>query len=139
MTPIEAGHLPGVRTGRFLPLKVIIAGSRTETRFGQLLHAINGCGWPIASFAEVVSGGARGVDHLGERWAEIVGIKVKRFPAKWHTYGSAAGRQRNIEMAVYANALIAVWDGSSPGTRHMIETAERMGLKVFVYRIRSGD
>lgn len=114
--------------------KVIIAGSRTETRFGRLVNAINACAWPIESFAEIVSGGARGVDQLGERWAGIVGIPVRRFPAKWHTYGSAAGRQRNIEMAVYADALIAVWDGSSPGTRHMITTAERMGLKVFVYR-----
>jgi hypothetical protein len=29
-------------------------------------------------------------------------------------------------------ALIAVWDGKSPGTKHMIETAKARGLPVFV-------
>lgn len=35
-------------------------------------------------------------------------------------------------MAKYADALVAVWDGRSKGTRHMIETATREGLRVYV-------
>lgn len=114
-------------------MKTIIAGSRSEERFSAVVHAVWASGW-IKEITETVSGTADGVDRLGEQWARMGGIPVKRFPAKWDTYGKAAGRQRNLEMAVYADALIAVWDGKSPGTRHMIQTAERMGLKVFVYR-----
>jgi hypothetical protein len=37
-------------------------------------------------------------------------------------------------MASMADALIAVWDGKSRGTKNMIETAEKMGLRVYVHR-----
>ena len=37
-------------------------------------------------------------------------------------------------MAHVADALIAVWDGSSPGTRHMIATARQRGLRLFVWQ-----
>jgi type IV secretory pathway TraG/TraD family ATPase VirD4 len=36
-------------------------------------------------------------------------------------------------MAKYANALIAIWDGISKGTKHMIDIAKARNLKVFVY------
>jgi len=35
-------------------------------------------------------------------------------------------------MAAYAEALVAVWNGTSRGTRHMIEEARQRGLRVFV-------
>jgi len=114
-------------------MKTIIAGSRAEKRFGTVVRAITGSHWG-GSITEVVSGCADGPDQLGEEWARCRGRPVRQFPADWKRYGKAAGRQRNLQMAVYADALIAVWDGKSPGTRHMIATAERMGLKVFVYR-----
>lgn len=114
-------------------MKTIIAGSRSITRLGVLVQALTASYW-AGQITEVVSGCADGVDELGEQWARMAMRRVRQFPADWKRYGRAAGRQRNLQMAVYADALIAVWDGKSPGTRHMIETAERMGLKVFVYR-----
>lgn len=36
------------------------------------------------------------------------------------------------QMAEYADALVAFWDGKSKGTKHMIETARKHGLKVRV-------
>jgi hypothetical protein len=115
-------------------MKTIIAGSRTEKRFGQVVLAFKATNLPIDAITEVVSGCADGIDQVGEEWARMAGLPVRQFPADWKRYGRAAGRQRNLQMAVYADALIAIWDGKSPGTRHMIATAERMGLKVFVYR-----
>jgi hypothetical protein len=41
-------------------------------------------------------------------------------------------------MSEYAEALIAVWDGRSKGTRNIITLARRKGLKVFVYLIGNG-
>lgn len=114
-------------------MKTIIAGSRSITQLHLLGAAIRDSGW-FHEITEVVSGCADGVDQLGEEWAKMPQLPVRQFPADWKRYGKAAGRQRNLQMAVYADALIAIWDGKSPGTRHMIATAERMGLKVFVYR-----
>ena len=37
-------------------------------------------------------------------------------------------------LADYAEALIAIWDGHSKGTRDMIEKAEKSGLRVYVAR-----
>ena len=41
-----------------------------------------------------------------------------------------AGYLRNKQMAEYADALIAFWDGESKGTKHMIDLAKKNGLKV---------
>ena len=41
---------------------------------------------------------------------------------------------RNLQMAKNAEALIAIWDGKSKGTQHMIRIAKQYGLEVYVYR-----
>lgn len=111
-------------------MRVIIAGSRGITDYALVSHAIQNSGFPIS---RVISGAARGVDQLGERWAKEHRIPVLRMPAEWTKYGRSAGYRRNEDMASVGDALIAIWDGRSPGTRHMIETASRRGLHVFVY------
>jgi len=112
-------------------MRTIIAGSRAITDPHLVTIAIHRAGFSIS---QVVSGGARGVDRLGERWAKANGIPVKKFPADWKKHGMGAGHVRNREMAHYADALIAIWDGASPGTKSMIDYAKRRGLRVYVLR-----
>lgn len=116
-------------------MKTIIAGSRTidDPMFtsGVVTNILEANPW--FKITEIVSGGARGVDQHGELLAPFLNVPVKRFPADWHEYGKLAGRYRNEQMAKYADALIAVWDGKSTGTKHMIETAMYRGLWVKVY------
>lgn len=81
-----------------------------------------------------MSGGAKGADTLGERYAEEKGFKVKRFPADWNIHGKKAGILRNEEMANYADTCVAFWDSQSKGTAHMIKRATELGLKVRVVR-----
>ena len=88
---------------------------------------IRTCGWKIT---EVVCGGAKGVDSLGKQWAEEHQVPVTMFPANWEKYGKSAGPKRNQEMAEYAEALIAVWDGKSRGTKSMIDLAVERDLPV---------
>ena len=62
---------------------------------------------------------------------EVPGAIVK---TNWHgKYNARAGIDRNEQMGDYADALIAVWDGKSPGTKNMIANAKRLGLLVYVY------
>jgi hypothetical protein len=113
-------------------MKTIIAGTRTMTDISVMEEAIGASGFTIA---EVVSGGAPGGDALGERWAEENGIPATRFPADWKRYGRKAGPIRNQAMSEYADALIAVWDGKSRGTKAMMREGRRRGLQVCVYRV----
>lgn len=113
-------------------MKVIVAGSRNITDSHLVATAIAKSGFDIAA---VVSGGARGVDTLGEQWAHQTGRKIARFSANWKRDGNAAGPIRNAHMANYADALVAIWDGESRGTRHMIDTMKKQGKPVYVHKI----
>lgn len=111
-------------------MRTIIAGSRGYTDPYIIYRAIALCGWKPTV---VLSGTARGADRLGEIWAQQNGIICERYPADWDTYGKSAGYRRNGIMADNAEALLALWDGRSRGTGHMINIASRKGLTVHVY------
>ncbi len=91
---------------------------------------------PVDKNYEIVCGKARGADTLGEKFGKEYGFKIKYFPADWDNLGKRAGYVRNADMAIYAKedngVLIAFWDGQSKGTKHMIDLANKYGLKVFV-------
>jgi len=81
---------------------------------------------------EIVSGGADGVDKLGERYAKEHNHKLTIMNADWKQYGKVAGPIRNRQMAEYADALIAFWLDSSKGTKNMIDTAREKRLLIRV-------
>lgn len=115
-------------------MKTIIAGGRDITDFNLVLEAYGNAPFEIT---EIVSGGARGVDKMGEQLAKLNYIPIKVFLADWDTYGRRAGPIRNAQMADYAEALIAIWDGESRGTGNMIQQATKKGLEVYVYMVRN--
>lgn len=84
---------------------------------------------------EVVSGGAKGADKLGEWIASIWEVPVKQFLPDYDKHGKAAPLIRNTKMAAYGNDLIALWDGKSRGTAHMIQEAKKAGLPVKIIKI----
>lgn len=110
-------------------MKVIIAGSRSITDYYMVKRAYEDSGFAAT---EIVSGGARGVDKLGEWLANDKGLPCTIFPAAWDKLGKSAGYVRNMEMVEYADALIAVYDGTSKGTAHTIALAKKKGIPVFV-------
>jgi len=111
-------------------MKVIVAGSRSISEYETVEKAILSSNFEIT---EIVSGTARGVDQSGEYFGVTNNIAVKRFPADWKKYNKGAGPIRNKQMADYADALIAVWDGKSRGTKNMIETMKKMDKEVYVF------
>lgn len=106
----------------------IVAGSRSCNSYDIVAQAIEYAPWKVTT---IVSGCAPGVDRLGEDYANNKDIALLRMPANWSRYGQGAGKIRNIEMALAADALVAIWDGYSPGTGHMIDTARVKGLKIY--------
>lgn len=118
-------------------MRLIVAGSRTVFDYNVVAQAIEASGW-TDSVTEIVSGGALGADALGEQWATRHKVKIRRFPAYWKKHGKAAGPIRNAEMAAHADALVAVWDGESRGTKDMIAKMENAGKSVFVALVGGG-
>lgn len=115
-------------------MKTIIAGSRrvSGSAISHVYDAVKLSGFCIT---EVVSGTAHGIDRAGEAWSRLVEVPLTQFPANWDKFGKSAGYIRNKQMAEYADALIAVWDGVSKGTHHMIKSAEENGLQIYIHRI----
>lgn len=110
--------------------KVIVAGSRNFTDYDLLTQKLDTLLQNVTDEIEIVSGTASGADKLGERYAEKRCLSVKRFPADWDKHGKRAGYLRNAEMAKYADALVAFWDGKSKGTEHMINLAQENNLRI---------
>jgi|TARA_R110000851_G_scaffold130132_1_gene263582 hypothetical protein len=113
--------------------KVIVAGSRTATseatyqllteRLDNLLSQKK-----ETHLIVIVSGTANGADKLGERYAGDRNCRVERFPADWDRHGKSAGYKRNVQMAENADALVALWDGKSRGTKHMLDIARERNI-----------
>jgi len=114
--------------------RIIIAGGREFTDKRQMELALEPLLSSYPFSIEIVSGGARGADRLGEKYAKNRGLKLTVMPADWDKYGKRAGPKRNLEMAKYADVLVAFWDGKSTGTRNMINQALQHGLGIHVYR-----
>jgi len=138
-------------------MRVIIAGSRgfndydllesvCLNRFTQLTNegiwGLTGDMFVDIKGIEIVSGTAKGVDQLGEKFASKFGMKIVRFHPNWEANGKSAGYIRNHEMASYAKEdsgiLIAFWDGKSRGTQHMISSATISELKIFIINYKEG-
>ncbi len=117
-------------------MKLIVAGSRNWTDRNWLFKELDRLHKTLP-ITEVVSGCAKGADFLGELWAGARGVPLKRFPAKWRrgdgVIDKAAGFKRNAQMAEYGEALAAFMRGETKGTRHMILTATKQRLPVFLF------
>ena len=104
-----------------------------------LLHIVSHekkCDWGF-KVTEIVSGGCpSGADAAGERWASENDVGVLRFKAEWEKYGKAAGPIRNKKMAEYADALLLIWDGKSPGSRNMREEMKKLGKKIYEVKVK---
>lgn len=125
-------------------IRIIVAGGRDFDNYDLLSKTLTDYldkleAWELDRVV-FISGGARGADRMGEEIAKECGFPVRRFPADWNRYGKSAGYIRNREMAIHTSevsdhgVLFAFWDGKSRGTKHMIDLAEKYGVKTFMVR-----
>lgn len=113
-------------------MKLIIAGSRNIYPKVSELNKIKTMFY-MPEVTEVVCGMASGVDTSGAYWASVHKLPIKEFPADWEAFGKRAGFLRNQEMAEYADGLLAIWDGISKGTSHMINAMQRLEKPTWIY------
>lgn len=110
-------------------MKVAVSGSRTIEDYQTVFDVLKESPFEID---ELIHGGARGVDSLAERFAEEAGIPTIIIRPDWKRYRGRAGPLRNRIIVDQADALIAIWDGESSGTKGTIKYAEKQGKPVHV-------
>ena len=113
-------------------MKLIIAGSRGFSDYQQVCEVLREHQQQIT---QVITGGARGADRLGYRWAWKHQVQHQLFRANWERFGKSAGVRRNHQMAQAGDVLVAFWDGRSPGTAHMVQCMRQLGKPVVVIRV----
>ena len=89
----------------------------------------------LPSITEIVSGKARGMDTLGEKWAKEHNIPIKEFPADWNKYGKSAGYRRNEQMSLYADSAVIIMTKGSLGSTHMKNLMEKVKKPVYLLEL----
>ena len=112
---------------------LLIAGSRNIDGRAAY-HYINEAYWELPGIAPAIllSGGARGVDTIGEQWWTESGMgdedTIVRILPDWDGLGKRAGYVRNHELVERATQAIIVWDGKSKGTAHTLGLVQDKGI-----------
>ena len=115
--------------------RLIVAGSRSFADYSRLAADLDYLLQKRLPDVEIISGGCpSGADALASQYARERGLSLCVVRADWARWGHAAGPVRNHDMALRGHALVAYWDGRSPGTKSMIQCARFRGLRVVVRR-----
>lgn len=83
--------------------------------------------------SEIISGGAKGVDTSAREYALSHGIKLTEFLPEYEKYGRSAPLKRNIQIIEAADVVVAFWDGSSRGTKYVIDNCSKRNIPVIVH------
>ena len=86
-----------------------------------------------AETAMLISGGATGVDTLAEDYAKRHGLPIRVIRPNYALYGKSAPLLRNRQIVECADLVVALWDGSSPGTAFTVNYANERGIPVRLY------
>lgn len=110
-------------------MRTIICGSRDIKNRRLVDYCISTLEYEITT---VISGMAKGPDLLGRDWAIDNNIPVEEYPADW-SLGKSTGYIRNAQMVECCDAVLAIWDGKSNGTKHTIDLSKKKGKNVTVF------
>ena len=114
-------------------MKLAIIGSRIFLDYELLKQEVD----KLSDIEMIISGGAKGADSLGVRYAKEKGIKYIEYLPEWNKYGNSAGFIRNNDIINNCDCVLAFWVGSSKGTKHAIDLAEKLGKDIKI--IKKGE
>lgn len=110
--------------------KIVVAGGRTYTNTGMVFICLEKI---VQKGDVIISGHAKGVDMMGELYAQKNNLACEIFPAEWDKYGRSAGPRRNEKMAQVADKVVVFWDFKSRGTKNMVEMAKKYKKELFIF------
>lgn len=108
-------------------MRVAVIGSRNLT--------VNDLGVYLPEdVTEIVSGGAKDIDSCAREYAPAHRIKLTEFLPEYSRYGRSAPIKRNITIIENADLLLAFRDGSSRGTKFVIDECKKRSIPVKILR-----
>jgi len=82
---------------------------------------------------EIVSGGAKGIDSCAREYALRHGLKLTEYLPEYGKYGRAAPLKRNITIIENADLVIVFWDGTSHGTKYVIDNCKKRNIPIQIH------
>ena len=111
-------------------MKLAIVGGRNFDDYGRLRNFAD---YFIDSDDDsIVSGGAKGADTLGKKYARDNYLSTATFLPDWDKYGKSAGFIRNQQIVDACDMVLAFWDGKSKGTQDTINKAKAQKKPTFI-------
>lgn len=109
-------------------MKIAVVGSRRFNNYDLLKQVLDKHG----KASLIISGGAKGADTLGQRYAKENGLIMHiRYP-DYRRYGRKAPLVRNVLIALDCEEMIAFPMPNSSGTWHVIRKAKQFHKKVYI-------
>lgn len=110
-------------------MKLLICGSRSIKDFDLSSYVPE-------DTTMIISGGAKGIDTVAEEYAVSRNIPTTIIRPDYARYGKgAAPIKRNMQMVDIADAILAIWDGKSSGTKQTVEYAEKQNKSTTVITV----
>ncbi len=116
-------------------LRVVVAGSRTYNNYNDFTILLDRIFADTPNIT-MISGGADGVDNLASRYAKERNHKLVVYYPDYSAFGKRAPLHRNKIMAQEGDMLLAIWDGKSTGTAHMISSMKELGKPAHVVKFQ---
>ncbi len=113
-------------------MRVAVVGSRFYTDYDYMKASLDAIGG-ADKINVIISGGARGADSLGERYARENGIEFVLFAADWNKHGKAAGPIRNKQLIEEGKPELVVAFNPGKGTKDTISRAEQNNIEVVTH------
>ena len=118
-------------------MSLAVVGSRTFSNYDLLCTTLDKLRLVDPDVHTIVSGGARGADQMGERYAKEEGLETLIFEPDWAKHGKAAGLIRNKDIVAASDYVVAFWDGESRGTLNSINHAKQMKKELTIVRFKN--
>jgi hypothetical protein len=115
---------------------VMVSGCRHYTAYWQFAKRMDALLKDLdRDKVVIIEGGARGTDYLAYLYARRRKLMHATYEADWDEFGKSAGFIRNAEMMEVARFGAAFWDGSSKGTKHVVQNATKYDVSLRVVTI----
>lgn len=109
-------------------MKLLIAGSRSIEKFDLSPYV-------FSDVDTIISGGACGVDHLAEKYADQHRLSKYILRPRYDLYGRAAPIKRNEQMVELADAVLVIWDGHSGGAIATAKHAQKRNKPLILVEV----
>ncbi len=112
-------HVPDPAAAAGKQMKLGIVGSREFPDLKMVEKYINS----LPKSLTLITGDARGVDKTVTQVGARRGMVVDPLKKNYEKHGSGAPFVRNDRIVRESDAVVAFWDGKSPGTQDVMERA----------------